>query len=321
MFSTLLQGDLTSTCHILMLHSELSPYAEQINAYVFTGDNESDMLPSEAREIDSNQCLELIRTLLAHPYAEKVRSGACEVPIKVIPAAFSAWRSRVLRLRALSDRLPILLRIPELDTVFRILLGDMTILQQLVARGIGLADDAEELRWTGLCLSTLLYVHPPPLSRVDLTVLVDQAAKALPSSPASASLSRQLQLNLGALMNGNALPVLTALYHEGRNFAIPSQFGDAISQSLLEAVRDLCVSSTAQLIQLLVVGSDSREVPSQVLTAEPEPEFDRGGNEVEVSVSFREKVFSELAERLYASGFPLEVQTNKQHPPNIPTKI
>lgn len=186
-----------------MLHSELSPYAEEINAFVFTGDSDSDVLPTGAREIDSNQCLALIRTLLAHPFAEKVRSGACNVPIKVIPAAFSAWRNRVLRLRALSDRLPILLRIPELDTVFRILLGDTTLLQQLVARGIGLADDAEELRWTGLCLSTLLYVHPPPLSRVDLTVLVDQAAKLLPSSPASASLNRSLISLLIAWCDGS----------------------------------------------------------------------------------------------------------------------
>lgn len=104
-------------------------------------------------------------------------------------------------------------------------------------------------------------------------------------------------------MSGNALPVLQALYHEGRTFTIPSHSGDAISQSLLEAVRDLCVSSTAQLIQLLAIGSDSRDILPQVLTAEPE----RGRNEVDVPVSFREKVFCELAERLYASGFPMQV--------------
>ena len=110
--------------------------------------------------------------------------------MKVIPAAFNAWRNRVRRLRSLSDRLPILLRIPELDTVFRILLGEAALLQQLVVRGVGLADDAEELRWTGLCLSTLLYVRPPPLSRVDLTTIIDHAANALPSSSSSATLSR-----------------------------------------------------------------------------------------------------------------------------------
>ena len=104
-------------------------------------------------------------------------------------------------------------------------------------------------------------------------------------------------------MSGNALPVLQALYHEGRTFTIPSHSGDAISQSLLEAVRDLCVSSTAQLIQLLAIGSDSRDILPQVLTAEPE----RGRNEVDVPVSFRERVFCELAERLYASGFPMQV--------------
>ena len=190
MYATLLQGDLTTACEILMLHSALNPYAEQINEYAYTGDGDSDVLLSGASEIDVSQCLALIRTLLAHPFANNVTNGAREVPVKVIPAAFNAWRNRVRRLRSLSDRLPILLRIPELDTVFRILLGEAALLQQLVVRGVGLADDAEELRWTGLCLSTLLYVRPPPLSRVDLTTIIDQAANALPSSSSSATLSR-----------------------------------------------------------------------------------------------------------------------------------
>ena len=111
-------------------------------------------------------------------------------------------------------------------------------------------------------------------------------------------------------MSGNALPVLRALYHEGREFSVPLRTGEAMSQSLLEALRDLCISSTAQLVQLLVLGSDSREVATQVLTSEPEHE--------ENAVSFRENIFSELAVRLNASGFPLEVHTTLDH--NITNK-
>lgn len=72
----------------------------------------------------------------------------------------------------MNSNLPLLVRLPELDTVLRILLGDSTVIRRLLMPP---AEEAE-MDWTRLCLALMLFVHPPPLSRLDLVHLVEEAS-------------------------------------------------------------------------------------------------------------------------------------------------
>lgn len=297
-FSSLLQGDLKLACQLLILHSEISPYTEQLKSADFNSSETE--LSNIASDYDFGQCLALLRTILAHPFAEDIKNGFSSIPIDGISPAFADWRNRVLQLRGLCDRLPFLLRIPELDTVFRILLGDLPLLQQLTLRAVE-AEGVPELGWTRLCLSLLLYVHPPPLSKPNISLLIQLATRTIPTVTVSSS--RSLQDTLRDLMSGNALPVLQALLGEAEGGQILGQVtvGDALSN----AVTDLYLTCTAHLTYLLVMSMDSRDLLPRALTLTSPPS--QRGTTNKIQESFQEKVFLKLAERLHQSDYPLEV--------------
>ena len=167
-YSCILQGDLNLACQMLALHSEISPY--------FQSDDNSMGETSEINDhgINKDQCISLFRSITSHPFAQLISKNSwenCTLPTAAnISMEFSEWRHQLQRLRSSSDRIPLLLRLPELDSVFRILLGDAVLLRDLTLTYCQ--------QWPRLALAQLLYVHPPPLSRTDLARLLQQAVVA-----------------------------------------------------------------------------------------------------------------------------------------------
>eukprot|EP00597_Dinobryon_sp_UTEXLB2267_P008632 CAMPEP_0170085148 /NCGR_PEP_ID=MMETSP0019_2-20121128/20111_1 /TAXON_ID=98059 /ORGANISM="Dinobryon sp., Strain UTEXLB2267" /LENGTH=651 /DNA_ID=CAMNT_0010301479 /DNA_START=630 /DNA_END=2585 /DNA_ORIENTATION=+ len=252
-------------------------------------------LINSGHEIDEDQCVTLFRAIASHPFAKLIsKNSAATWDNNTLPTAanismeFNEWRHQLQQLRSLSDRMPLLLRLPELDRVFRILLGDATLLQDLTLTSCQ--------QWPRLALAQLLYVHPPPLSRTDLARLLQRAVVA-----ASVRAQQQPQdgsppeLGQGAileLLGGNAVPILQSLQQRG----LSGLGADEESLGALAgSCRDLHLACAALLTQLLVVGCDEREPLRQVL-------LDTHADEE----SFRESLFGQLAHRLLAADYPWE---------------
>eukprot|EP00597_Dinobryon_sp_UTEXLB2267_P009100 CAMPEP_0170092076 /NCGR_PEP_ID=MMETSP0019_2-20121128/25519_1 /TAXON_ID=98059 /ORGANISM="Dinobryon sp., Strain UTEXLB2267" /LENGTH=628 /DNA_ID=CAMNT_0010312295 /DNA_START=630 /DNA_END=2518 /DNA_ORIENTATION=+ len=209
-------------------------------------------LINSGHEIDEDQCVTLFRAIASHPFAKLIsKNSAATWDNNTLPTAanismeFNEWRHQLQQLRSLSDRMPLLLRLPELDRVFRILLGDATLLQDLTLTSCQ--------QWPRLALAQLLYVHPPPLSRTDLARLLQRAVVA-----ASVRAQQQPQdgsppeLGQGAileLLGGNAVPILQSLQQQ-RGLSGLGADEESLG-ALAGSCRDLHLACAALLTQLL----------------------------------------------------------------------
>ena len=165
-----LQGKTDTVCQLLRLHSEVAE------------------APTTARpgSISQAQCNKLFDAILSHPFTALVHAGGKASLLlqnsSQISAEFSSWQVRVRKLR--QEGMPLLSRIPELDSVLRILLGEPSALESYSGLSIG-----GEWAWAKLAIAQLLYVHPPPLGAQDLSVVLEDCIrKGLASGCASTSL-------------------------------------------------------------------------------------------------------------------------------------
>jgi hypothetical protein len=106
------------------------------------------------------------------------RSGAIHGAVDSLVQQWSAWQNRVRALRQNTHSAALLVRIPELDTVLRVLQGEKYTLEHLAAASAGSSSSREDdggadWGWARLVVATLLYVHPPPLGRADLCRIVE----------------------------------------------------------------------------------------------------------------------------------------------------
>jgi hypothetical protein len=172
-----LHGDLHMACEILKLHSEIKD--------IILLSKQSSSKQYSKLFADLNSILDL---LLTHPYASLVvndnnnnnvnifekqqqqqQLASSMLSTTTIAQDFAVWQHRVTLLRQACNQSSLLRKIPQLDTMMRVLEGDKQTLTFLCVKR----------EWTSLTLSMLLYVYPPPLTKTNLTVVVDEAVALL----------------------------------------------------------------------------------------------------------------------------------------------
>lgn len=118
--------------------------------------------------LDRNQCQMLLDLFATHPYVEllpKVNDVDFQYS-QVDNDALADWKQRVASL--LDSAL--VMKIPELDTLFRILLGEQRTLETLASHD-----------WALLTLSQLLFVYPSIMARSNLCRVVEESIKTMSS--------------------------------------------------------------------------------------------------------------------------------------------
>ena len=183
-YAFILQGDLESALTALKAHSEISEVliGQTDNS---RGTRSSTTVAVSGNTITRAQCESFFDLLSTHPFAGMTKQasvglGSSEGLLSreallastthTIGAEFSAWQNRVRKLR--QSNMTLLTRIPELDTILRILTGDVSTLEHL-------CNVEEEQSHTGswawgkLTIALLLFVYPPPLTKTDLCRIVE----------------------------------------------------------------------------------------------------------------------------------------------------
>lgn len=286
-YKMVVQGNTLLACEALSLHSEMAQLLNNPSNTRMTGG------------VDRAHCQSLFDAILTHPYIPLINGEMSTQDESILLSQqsqmlnkFNAWSDKVRRLRASNNAL--LMRIPQLDTILRILLGEMETLSEVVDRD-----------WMGLTLSMLLFVYPPPLTRSNLGQVVEEALgyQDREQTDSEASFSQAMR----DIVSGNVGAMLRSLYEQGQRYcalSATSGFNRSVFESatmyitnlchnsqidsdveLLSIRRDVstaCLLSVAHLSLLLVHGADKADL---LLPLE-------GG------CSFVEQLFLEAAERL-----------------------
>lgn len=178
-----LQGDLQSAVSALRVHSEIS---DALNS---PHDARGGTMAVSGNTITRVQCTSFFDVLATHPFASMAHKSSLHVSdpqqqdghlsreevlastTHTISVEFSSWQTRVRKLR--QSNMTLLARIPELDTILRILLGDVSTLEHLC--GVEEEENTgEEWSWGKLTIALLLFVYPPPLMKADLCRIVEE---------------------------------------------------------------------------------------------------------------------------------------------------
>lgn len=156
-----LLGDLALCREVLRLHSEVRDAPAS----------------SAAGAVTRGQCDALMEILSTHPFASLCEFPATQAPavsnVATVAADFAHWQHRVRKLR--QSGLPLLLRIPELDMLLRVLLGESSALEQCAERS-----SSGAWVWARVAIAQLLYVHPPPLGAADLARVLEGCFRSHP---------------------------------------------------------------------------------------------------------------------------------------------
>ncbi len=121
-----------------------------------------------AGSLDRNQCQMLLSLFTSHPYVELLPKLE-EVGFhssSIDNNALDEWKQRV----SILAESQLTLKIPELDTLFQIMLGDHRTLQTLANND-----------WVLLSLSQLLFVYPSILARSNLSRIVEECIQSTTS--------------------------------------------------------------------------------------------------------------------------------------------
>lgn len=162
-FKLVMQGCLEDAIEVMVMHSEIS------SAFILNSDDASSSSAfSQYSTLDPAQCRALFDLMLMHPYydlTDDVSADASRRNQRPI-LSFSVWQAQVKNL--LHSQNELLVRIPQLDKVLRILLGEMEELSEMAGSD-----------WILMSLAMLFYVYPPPLTRVNLSQIVNEAVQCL----------------------------------------------------------------------------------------------------------------------------------------------
>jgi hypothetical protein len=169
-YALAMQGRLQDALTVLSLHSEI---VTVLNNLAAAESSQQRMYSPDASTVEDFRFLQKLFELLeAHPYAHIVvaddASGSGNIAGSPnLSLAFRDWREQVAKLHRSASAL--FGHIPELNTLFLLLSGDRgTILEH------SLGD------WMSACLALLLYVYPPPLTRANLSRVIDEAMEMVP---------------------------------------------------------------------------------------------------------------------------------------------
>lgn len=171
-----MQGNLVAAHKLLSWHSEI---ATAISTREADGRSVSLALSSDA--ISRTQCDTLFDLLRSHPFADlgntDVNTNNSTGSAANLVQEFTAWQARVRKFR--QSKVAILTMIPELDTVLRILLGDLSTLEHHCELPAGAQAVGWETGWGWAKQATalLLYVHPPPLNKGDLYRVIEECMR------------------------------------------------------------------------------------------------------------------------------------------------
>eukprot|EP01038_Epipyxis_sp_PR26KG_P004794 gene4794-6721_t len=285
-YDLLLRGQNNQVVTLLQLHSEIA------EALLVSQTNLERKVVSSHRQssIDSRQCELLFECILSHPYISFINEELYDtdnLPI-AIASQFQDWRNSVNKLR--NSNMSLLIQIPQLDTILRILLGELSTLEEI-----------SRCEWTSYTLGLLLYVYPPPLTKASLSKIVEEALSLHHQRHAMNDRESIAIRNMREIMMGNLGPLMRSLYETNRqhfssnNGAIKDiSKSDSFSKCIQEMMSLVALVSVTNLTQLLVKSVIKSEL------AEPNPSY---RNEC----SFAEELLLESAVRLNNAEFPLEM--------------
>lgn len=239
---------------------------------------------------DHNFMASLKEIIQEHPYAKFVNPPVLSVvdenpqysisDMKQAPSQiaieFKQWNTKLSNLVATSSGLSVLTRIRELDTLVKILLGDDEIMKKVV-QSCNLGANTDDLSQI-LTLSKLLYRYPPPLTKANLLMVVEEANECFRRN--GDSLSERMQELRGVIV-GDVANIILNIYKRQTDFP-PGEV------SLVSLV------ATAHLLQLLVHAGDMTDFV-QILPYSS------------CECSFPELVFLESAQILNEFGYPVSL--------------
>lgn len=199
-YTFILQGDLESALSALKVHSEISE-AFLAPSNTKRGTKGDAAVAISGNTITRTQCESFFELLLTHPFANMTkqasigyssstegllsREALLASTTHTISVEFSAWQNRVRKLR--QSNMTLLTRIPELDTILRILTGDISTLEHLC--GVEEQDgQTGGWAWGKLAIALLLFVYPPPLTKTDLCRIVEECMQKGSSASNSSAL-------------------------------------------------------------------------------------------------------------------------------------
>lgn len=294
MVALALRGLLTEVIELLCLHSEIG---------VVVQNGSSSSVQSYVTGVDRNQVNLLLELLDTHPYSKASELGGTQ------QHALRLWQDRV---RGLHESLSagegtLLRRIPTLDTVLRILLGEEALLTHQATR-------ARHSSWATLALAQLYYVYAPPLSRENILEVVERSLQAVDGS---ASLSESDVLYLAVLrkaLRGSVVEALVALYRlaQRENLGLVTPTATAVR-------RDHRLATTAFLqgvlhLTLSLVGSERHDELLQPLLDAPIASGNLAGSKrtrpatnAVTGLNLQQLLAQELAQSLNALQFPPQV--------------
>lgn len=224
----------------------------------------------------SQQLKALFDIFLSHPFAILLSDGAPSSGMSNFTSyklSLNDWSERIRRLRNKAPSKSILSVVPELDSLLRIMMGEKTALTQ-----------ACEGDWTKITLGLLLYVYPPPLSKANISQIMEEAVALCDDAGVSATF-KYLSITR-EVMSGDVGSLLKYMYGRSVVYKVKS-----VHLSVVLLV------STVHLSILLAHGTNRPELLSPMLHTE-------GGD---LPISFVTKVTLETVEALNQFETPVKV--------------
>lgn len=153
-YALILEGQLMGAWEILSLHGDL---ASIITSTDLNTDSDRDTLEAIYDVLSTHPYIDLVDSLVKMNSDEEMNEISPTMALE-----FKDWQEKVSSI--LQKQPPLLGRISELNTVLYLLIGDK---DTLIAQAGG--------EWTSLGVGLLLYVHPPPLTRANISKIVMSA--------------------------------------------------------------------------------------------------------------------------------------------------
>ena len=215
-----------------------------------------------------NNFFEILRSYPRVNNANSV-SNDQQIDLRKISAEFQLWYERVRKFQQTSSKL--ITYIPELSTAIRILLGEMETLKEF-------CND----KWTNLTLALLLYVYPPPLTKIDLSKIVDEAMNEIGVQNHD-EMERRQRATMKDIMVGNLASALRLSY-EMKSSCIDNCAYLSIA----------CLLNTAHLTFILAHGAHM----NNLLEVKVDSSSDS---------SFCDEMFLEAGDSLHLLEYPIDV--------------
>lgn len=192
-----------------------------------------------------------------------------QLDLRKVSTDFQNWYERVRKFQLTSAKL--ISHIPELCTALKILLGDMETLKEYCNE-----------KWTNLTLALLLYVYPPPLTKIDLSKIVEEAMNEIGVQHHDEMEKRQ-RATMKDIMVGNLASALRLSYEMKSSCTDNCAF-----------LSVACLLNTAHLTFILAHGAHMHDLL--------EVKVDSSSDS-----SFYDELFLELGDSLNFLEYPIDV--------------